>query len=81
VDGRGDEEGEKRPSFAQLHARKGPSTTPVSVRVPDPLLEKIDGVRGEEGFESRSAFVRRVLVAVAEDPDAVDALLSERGRR
>lgn len=73
----GDEKGETRLTFAELHARKGPPTTPVSVRMSEPLLEGLDEVWAEHGFESRSAFVRRVLEAVAENPDAIDALLRD----
>ena len=75
--GMDDEDGATGPTFAQSRVRAGPSTTPVSVRLPEPLLERLDGAWAEQGLESRSAFVRQVLAAVAENPDAADALLDD----
>jgi Arc/MetJ-type ribon-helix-helix transcriptional regulator len=49
-------------------------TTPVSVRVPDPLLEELDDLWAEAGFDSRSAFVRALLRGAAEHPGEAAAL-------
>ncbi len=50
------------------------ATTPVSVRVPDALLEDLDELWEEAGFDSRSAFVRALLRGAAEHPEEAAAL-------
>jgi hypothetical protein len=50
------------PTLAELHEReRPPATTPVAVRLPEPLIEELDAMWREQGYESRSAFVRSVL--------------------
>jgi|GEM_PF-5259962 len=60
-------------TFAERRRSIG-STTPVSVRVPDPLLEDLDELWVEAGFDSRSAFVRALLRGAAEHPEEATAL-------
>jgi len=61
------------PTLAELHERNRSATTPVAVRLPEPLLAEIDAICCEREYESRSEFIRTVLTAVAEDPDVVEA--------
>lgn len=66
-------------TLADLHERnKPPETTPVAVRLPEPLLRELDGMWRDRGYDSRSEFVRSVLRGVAADPDVLDDLDRDR---
>lgn len=57
----------------ELHERcQSPETTPVAVRLPEPLLADLDDIWTERGYNSRSEFVRDVLREAVENPDLVE---------
>ncbi|MFB6106821.1 MAG: CopG family ribbon-helix-helix protein [Halobacteriaceae archaeon] len=63
------DEGEEL-SLGDLHERnRPPETTPVAVRLPDPLLADLDAYWRERGYDTRSEFVREVLRYVADNPE------------
>lgn len=67
------------PTLGERVARDGPGTTPVAVRLPEPLLERLDTIWRDGEFATRSEFVRAVLRRVAEDPAAFAAESPEAG--
>ena len=74
-----DDDGEEL-TLAELHERnKPPSTTPVAVRLPEPLLAELDELWEQRGYDSRSEFVRTVLTRLADDPGVLEDL--ERSER
>jgi Arc/MetJ-type ribon-helix-helix transcriptional regulator len=69
-----DEDGDDL-TLAELHERnKPPATTPVAVRLPEPLLAELDEMWEQRDYDSRSEFVRTVLTRLAEDPAVLDDL-------
>lgn len=65
----------KQLTLEELHARnRPPETTPVAVRLPEPLLEELDELWQDRDFENRSEFVRTVVRYVVDNGEEFEDL-------